>query len=171
MPVKSVYLIGSLRNPEIPVIAKALRAFDLDVFDDWYAAGPEADDYWQAYEQNRGHDFATALEGYAAGHVFEYDKAHLDRCDVAVLVMPAGKSGHLEFGYMIGQGKPGYILLPKEPERFDVMYRFAAGGVYKNADDIGYDITHNGQTITYTGYQAPPDFHYNIQPNPPCGAV
>jgi hypothetical protein len=124
--MRSIYVIGSLRNPKIPAIAQALREIGMDAFDDWMAAGPEADDYWQRYEQARGHDCRTALAGYAAGHVFEYDKSHLDRCDYGLLVLPAGKSGHLELGYMIGKGKPSYILLDGEPERFDVMYRFAS---------------------------------------------
>jgi hypothetical protein len=120
------YLIGSLRNPEIPLLAQRMREAGLhDVFDDWHAAGPEADDHWQEYEKARGHDFASALGGFAAQHVFEYDKHHLDTCDAVVLVLPAGKSGHLEFGYAIGKGKTGFILLAEEPERFDVMYAFA----------------------------------------------
>jgi hypothetical protein len=28
-------------------------------------------------------------------------------------------------GYLIGQGKPGFILMDGEPERYDVMYKFA----------------------------------------------
>ena len=52
-----------------------------------------------------------------------------------MLVLPAGKSGHLEAGYLIGQGKPVYILLAGEPERFDVMYNFAAG-VYTSLDEL-----------------------------------
>jgi len=132
---KYIYLIGSLRNPEVPKLARILRDAGHDVFDDWYAAGPEADDHWMRYEQERGHNFATALDGYAAQHVYKYDKSHLDRCGVGVLLMPAGKSGHLELGYMIGQGKPGYILLPSEPERFDVMYNFASG-VFNNREAL-----------------------------------
>jgi len=122
---RSIYLIGSLRNPEVMEVASELRANGWDVFDDWMAAGPEADDYWQKYENKRGHDVKTALRGYSAQHVFQYDKTHLDRCDYALLVLPAGKSGHLELGYFIGTGKPGFILLNGEPERFDVMYAFA----------------------------------------------
>lgn len=120
-----IYLIGSLRNPHIPSIAKRLRADGFEVFDDWYAAGPEADDFWQAYERGRGRTYAEALAGKAATNVFRYDKANLDAADAAVLVLPAGKSGHLELGYIVGTGKPGYILMDKEPDRFDVMYRFA----------------------------------------------
>ena len=122
-----IYLIGSLRDPNIPEVAQKLRGAGHEVVDDWYAAGPEADDYWQKYEQARGHSYPEALEGYAANHVYGYDHYHLDRADGAVLVMPCGRSGHLELGYIIGSGKPGWVLLPKEPERWDVMYRFAKG--------------------------------------------
>lgn len=121
-----IYLIGSLRNPDVPVFADTIRACGYDVFDDWYAAGPEADDYWQKYERGRGHNFIQALHGFAANHVFHYDKSHLDRAGMGVLLMPAGKSGHLELGYLIGRGKPAYIILENEPDRFDVMYRFAS---------------------------------------------
>ena len=123
--MKSLYLIGSLRNDQVPVMANQIRELGFDVFDDWYAAGPEADDYWQAYEKARGHSYSEAMEGHACNHVFNYDRTHLDRCDLALLLMPAGKSGHLEFGYFIGSGKPGIIYLPEEPDRYDVMYRFA----------------------------------------------
>lgn len=125
-----IYLIGSLRNPNIPKIANQLRDEGFEVFDDWYAAGPEADDYWRDYEKGRGHSFTEALDGYACWHVFDYDKSHLDRCDMAVLALPAGKSGHLELGYFIGTGKPGFILMDDDPDRFDCMYRFANKVVY-----------------------------------------
>ncbi len=131
---RKIYLIGSLRNSNVPDIAASLRQAGHIVYDDWYAAGPEADDYWQRYEQQRGHDFRTALQGWASYHVFYNDKQHLDESDTGVLVLPAGKSGHLELGYMIGQGKQCYILLAGEPERFDVMYRFATGVAYNISD-------------------------------------
>lgn len=129
-----IYLIGSLRNPGVPHLSSLLRNKGYEVFDDWYAAGPEADDYWQKYEKERGHSFKEALDGYAANHVFEYDHHHLNRATCGILLMPAGKSGHLEFGYLIGQDKPGYILLPEEPERYDVMYRFATAVVTSERD-------------------------------------
>lgn len=123
--MKCIYLIGSLRNPEIPELGNSLRLCGFDVFDDWFAGGKIADDEWQAYENARGHSYKEALGGYAARHVFEFDKHHLDRADIGVLVLPAGKSGHLELGYMAGQGKPTFVLFDKIPERYDVMYQFA----------------------------------------------
>jgi hypothetical protein len=122
---KTIYVIGSLRNLEIPKIAIQLRAIDYEVFDDWYSPGPEADDYWRDYEKGRGSSYRMALKGYAAQHIFEFDKTHLDRSDIVVMVMPSGRSGHLELGYAIGKGKEGYILFDHEPERFDVMHCFA----------------------------------------------
>ncbi len=133
-----VYLIGSLRNPEIPAMGNKLREAGLEVFDDWYAPGPEADDMWKRYEEARGHTYKEALKGWAATHVYEFDKFHLDRADIALLALPAGRSCHLELGYMIGKGKRGYILLPDMPEedlRWDVMYKFA-DGVFFNIDEL-----------------------------------
>ena len=130
-----VYLIGSLRNPEIARVASVLRANALEVFDDWRAPGPETDDHWQAYCKTRGLCFRKALEGHHARHVFAIDKQHLDDSQAALMVLPAGKSAHLELGYMVGRGRPAFILLDKEPERFDIMYNFATG-VSSSLDEI-----------------------------------
>jgi hypothetical protein len=50
----------------------------------------------------------------------------LDAATDVVLVLPAGKSGHLELGYCAGKGKRTYILLEADADpRWDVMYQFA----------------------------------------------
>lgn len=121
-----IYLIGSLRNLYLPSVARSLRAAGHEVFDDWYAAGPDADDKWREYEQRRGRSYIEALKGKAANHVFEFDHLHLSVADVTVLVLPAGKSAHLELGWTLGRQVPGYILLDR-PDRWDVMYKFADG--------------------------------------------
>lgn len=130
----SIYLIGALKNDNVPILANDLRKIGFDVFDDWFTPGPEADSYWQKYSIGRGQSYSEAIKGYAAQHIFEFDKHHLDRCDAAVMLMPAGKSGHIELGYTLGRGKPGYILFDKEPERYDVMYAFATGVFFKKND-------------------------------------
>lgn len=125
-----IYIIGSLRNPNVPCLANTLRRYGHEIFDDWYSAGPEADDHWQAYETQRSRTYQEALRAPAANNVFRFDKLHLDKADTVVLVMPAGKSGHLEFGYSIGMGKRGFVYFDREPERWDVMYRFATDVVF-----------------------------------------
>lgn len=134
-----IYLIGSLRNLEIPNVAKRLRNYGFDVFDDWWSASPDADDWWQEHERGKGKTYAEALAGPHAECVFDFDFKHISRSDIGVLVLPAGKSGHLELGYMIGTGKPGYILFDQEPERYDVMYKFAKG-VFFNVDELGQHL-------------------------------
>lgn len=134
-----IYLIGSLRNELIPALADTIRTkTGAEVFDDWMAAGPEADDYWKKYEVSRGHSYSEALKGHAAQHVFQFDRHHLDSADCAVLVLPAGRSGHLELGYMAGKGKSTFILLDQdymEEGRFDVMYNFA-DAVFEREEEL-----------------------------------
>lgn len=125
-----IYVIGSLRSARPQEVAKALREAGHEVFDDWQAAGPIADDSWRDYERTRGRSFKEALKGPAARNIFEFDKRYLDAADIAVLVLPAGKSAHLELGYFMP--KPTFILLD-DPERWDVMYQFATGVT----DDVG----------------------------------
>lgn len=136
MPTKSIYLIGALKNWSIVSLANQLQKMGFDVFADWITPGPDADTYLLKYAKMRGWSYKKALESYAATHVFEFDKYHIDRSDLVIMVMPAGKSGHLELGYARGCGKPGYILFDKEPARFDVMYKFATGVFFAEVDLI-----------------------------------
>jgi nucleoside 2-deoxyribosyltransferase len=87
------------------------------------------------YSKAKGMNFKEALADHGAQHVYNFDRTFLDRADIVVLVLPAGKSGHLELGYALGKGKKGYILLDGEPERYDVMYNFATE-VFTNRDDL-----------------------------------
>jgi nucleoside 2-deoxyribosyltransferase len=132
MEKEVIYLIGALRNPKIPLIANRIRKEGFEVFDDWFSPGPHADDFWRKYEKIRGSTYKQALKNWAAKHIFNFDRFHLNRATIVILCMPAGKSGHLEFGYIIGKGKKGYVLFDKEPKRWDIMYQFA--------DDVFFDV-------------------------------
>lgn len=139
-----VYLIGSLRNEKIPHIAKEIRELGFEVFDDWFSPGPEADDFWRKYEKVRGSTYREALNNYAGKHIYEFDKHHIDRADIGILVMPGGKSAHLELGYMIGKGKTCFILFDQEPERWDIMVRFAmenGGNVCSNFEELKDELS------------------------------
>lgn len=46
----------------------------------------------------------------------------LTKCDALVLVLPSGRSAHLEAGWMIGQQRPVYVIGPKVYGEFDAMY-------------------------------------------------
>lgn len=151
-----IYLIGSMRNPRVPELANYLRGNGLDIFDDWFSPGPEADDCWQAYEKERNRTFAEALQGAHAQEVFNFDKRHLDEARAVVLVLPAGKSAHLELGYVIGQGKPGFIYMEEEPTRFDIMYKFATSILtdLNELEDTLKEIEDDQRSVHSTGQRA-----------------
>lgn len=138
--VPQIYLIGSLRNKKIPHIAREIREkTGLRVFDDWFSPGPEADDFWRKYEKVRGSTYREALTNWAGKHVFEFDHHHVNKSEIGLLIMPAGKSGHLELGYMIGQKKPCFIYFDEEPERWDIMYQFCflnKGNIFFKKKDL-----------------------------------
>lgn len=144
MPV--IYLIGSLRNPQVPKIAEQLRSRGFEVFDDWHSAGPEADDFLRDHYKFRGCSYKEAIHSYAAKHIFTFDRHHLDRADIGLLVMPAGKSGHLELGYMAGQGKPTYVLFDSVPERVDIMYNFCTD-VHFNLQELEENLVKNHHQV------------------------
>jgi len=63
-----------------------------------------------------------------AQHAYYEDKKWLDWCDGVVLILPSGKSAHLEGGYAKGQGKGLWILAPEGGwvvGEWDVMYGLA----------------------------------------------
>lgn len=145
--IAKLYLIGSLRNDRIPKLAERLREElpDVEIFDDWYSAGPEADDFWKEYEQGKNKTYKEALKGYAAKHVFEFDKHHLDTSSHCILVLPAGKSGHMEVMYAkYAVGAKTAILLDPTDIRWDVMYQFV-DGVLDNDDQIKDWVNDSGR--------------------------
>ena len=132
--MSKIYLIGSLKHGRVRDVAFELRAAGHEVFDDWHACGPDADADWQNYESERGRAYKEALQAPFAQHAFNFDLTHIKAADIGVLVLPAGKSGHLELGYMIGRGQRGYILLDGEPSAWDLMYLIAHGIFYNIAE-------------------------------------
>ena len=143
MELPYIYVIGSLRSDRPAQVANELRDQGYRVFDDWHAQGTDADAHWERYERRRGNNYREALNGKAANHAFAFDYNHLLMCSAAVLVMPAGKSGHLELGWCLGRGKPGFILLNGEPDRFELMVKLATAVCY-DVDELVAELQKAG---------------------------
>lgn len=75
---------------------------------DWLAWSPE--------------EFRVALTHPLSVEGFSLDMAALKWCEACVLLLPCGKSAHLELGYACGAGKitVAHCWRPEEPE---LMYR------------------------------------------------
>ena len=126
------YIIGSLSNPRVEEVADQLRLAGFDCFDQWRAAHG---DHWADYAIRRKMKFKEALEMDFTNTAFNFDMKYLSKADIGVLVMPAGRSGGLELGWLLGRGKRGYILYDGEPERPDLMTKLATG-VFFSLEDL-----------------------------------
>jgi hypothetical protein len=134
-----VYVASSWRNPRQPLVCAALYAAGVDHYDfrnppdgagfGWREVktpgGPpscaetvlaKGSDWEQVDEYLRMVDHPRAIEGFTA------DFGAMQKADTFALVLPCGKSAHLELGWAVGAGKRTAILLedPVEPE---LMYR------------------------------------------------
>jgi len=137
--IESIYVGGSTRNQKIGEFANKIETeLGIEAFADWAQPGPEADSFWRSYSQMRGRSYRQALKSHGADQIFDFDYEHLNRCDAMVLLLPAGKSAHMELGFTRGRGKPGFVVFEEEPERWDVMYKFATEIFFSQEEFIEY---------------------------------
>jgi hypothetical protein len=140
--MSKIYLVGALKNDNIPKLAASLRSDGHDVFDDWFSAGIHADTIWKDYEQNRGRTYIQALRAPVAEKNFSFDVDNIEASDTVILVLPAGRSAHLELGYAAGLRKDTHILLDCEYDRWDLMYRFSSH-VWDDAEAMRAHLINN----------------------------
>ena len=125
-----IYINGSLKDPMVPTVSRILRARGYEVFDDWHASGPKADEHWRAHEMGKGLSYREALLSTFARHVFDYDKTHMHRCCTAIAIgkpnqLP-GRSGLMELTYMRWEMRAStYVLLNGNPDDWDQMLPLA----------------------------------------------
>lgn len=129
-----VYVASSWRNPLQIAVVAAFRAAGINHYDfrnpakgnkgfHWYEVMPsyphEDAANWGGTTQA---EYLAALNHPVAIEGFRLDFEAMESCDTCVLVLPCGRSAHLELGWFVGQGKKTAILLdsPVTPE---LMYR------------------------------------------------
>ncbi len=135
-----IYLASSWRNVEtIKIYMDFLRkqkGFEVDCFCD--QEGSRTGFNIAESLEASGHsifevDPITALEHPAVANEFKIafaeDKKWLDWCECVIMMMPCGRSAHLEAGYAKGQGKLFFIFWMHDLKNgeFDNMYQFADG--------------------------------------------
>jgi len=122
-----IYVASSWKNQQHPAVVAALRAADHEVYDFRNPAPgntgfrwSEIDPAWTGWTPRDYAHLVTTHSVAVAG--FALDKAALDWCDVCVLVLPCGRSAHLEAGYAAGQGKHVIVLLHEDQFAPELMY-------------------------------------------------
>lgn len=118
----NIYVASSWRNLLQPSIVSVLRSAGHTVYD---FKNPAPDNHgfsWKEihpdWENWTPEQYREALEHPIAKQGFKYDMDALKACDTCVLVLPSGRSASWEFGWALGNGKQGAIVMldPCEPE-------------------------------------------------------
>lgn len=125
-----IYVASSWRNEYQQEAVRQLREAGYDVYD---FKNPKPDDHgfhWSEIDPGwkgwTGEAFIQGLSHPIAARGFASDMTALRACDVCVLVLPCGKSAHLEAGWARGAGKKTFILLHGECEP-ELMYKMTDG--------------------------------------------
>ena len=144
-----IYVASSWRNKYQPGIVVELRDAGHEVYDfrnppdrsgfGWEQLDPD----WQSWSVDR---YRSMLEHPIAQQGFNSDFGAMKWADACVLVLPSGRSAHLEAGWFIGQGKPTILFLP-EPQEPELMYRMADGITDDLADLVDQLDRHGGKAL------------------------
>lgn len=121
-----IYLASSWRNIRYEEVRVALIEAGHDVYDfrDIKASfrWSDIDTDWEQWDMDQ---FIKGLKHPIAASGFSRDFMAMLKADACVLLLPCGRSAHLEGGWFVGNGKPLFILLENgEPE---LMYAMATG--------------------------------------------
>lgn len=130
---KYVYVASSWRNPIHVAVCAALRACEIDHYDFKNPEGAtgfkwtEVMEHFSIEEQTADMDeYLSALLSPRATQGFHADYDAMQKADCCVLVLPCGRSAHLELGWMAGQFKRTAILLDPDGENLvtpELMYK------------------------------------------------
>lgn len=124
--MNKVYLASSWKNKKlvdkVDVFLKS-RGFEVSNF-----THPDDRDYlfnWDQIPNSANMTQLDVMQIPLVNNSFKEDKGWLDWADWIFLILPCGKSAHLEAGYAAGSGKKLAIYAEEFPKgEFDSMYGF-----------------------------------------------
>jgi hypothetical protein len=128
-----IYVASSWRNGYQPDVVAFLRQNDHEVYD-FRNPAPGNDGFnWREIDPGWRDwtipQYVAALNHPIAQAGFGLDMNALRWCDACVLVLPCGRSAHLEAGWAAGAGKQVVIYAPNPKEEPELMYLMTAGVV------------------------------------------
>ena len=125
-----IYLASSWRNPFQPSAVSELRAVGHEVYDFRNPPGGIENGFqWTAIDPNWQHwtaaEYRAALAHPLAQRGFNSDFDGMKWADMGVLLLPCGRSAHLELGWMAGAGKQT-IIWTRDGEEPELMALLAS---------------------------------------------
>lgn len=148
--MRRIYLASSWRNSYQPDMVSTLRNAGHEVYDfrnpphgkggfSWSQVDPA----WQswtpeAYHQALGHPIAQ--EGFNA------DKEGMEWADTCVLLLPCGRSAHIEAGWFAGKPFCELHVLQLDHQEPELMY-LLADGIHSSLNDLLAALTKDVPTL------------------------
>lgn len=186
---RNIYVASSWRNDLQPAVVEALRSAGHEVYDfknppggtgfAWSQVRPEYDGPAAAREiRSKGADWEPVDEYLAmvshprAAKGFKSDFDAMREADTFVMVLPCGKSAHLELGWAAGAHKTTVVLLedPVEPELMYLMCSKLATSIDEvvtyltrhtwDTVPIGWDVPGSGVVIDKSKHVVGPSGQY-----------
>lgn len=123
-----IYVASSWRCAAQPEVVRALREAGNVVYDFRHPRLGNRGFHWSEIDLNwqewTPEVYRKALDTRTAKRGFKSDFEAMKGAGACVLVLPCGRSAHLEAGWFVGAGKPLHILILEKCEP-ELMYKMA----------------------------------------------
>lgn len=136
-----IYVASSWRNAHQPGVVALLRGLGHEVYDFRNPphgrggfAWSDIDPAWQTWTPEQ---WRNALRHHLAVVGFASDVDGMEWADACVLVLPSGRSSHLEAGWFTGKGRPCAVLA-LEPVEPDLMVGLCDAVLISHAELIAW---------------------------------
>lgn len=139
---KKLYVASSWRNEEYEHVIWRLKVDGHEVYD-WRASEhafswSDIDANWHNWTPKH---YRKALQSPMATKGYINDLSGMNWCDTGVLLLPCGKSAHLEAGFLAATGRTVHVVLSSEKEwkgghsDIELMYRLL-GPIHLNLSEL-----------------------------------
>ena len=120
-----IYIASSWRNRYFDKVCTTFLNEDIDFYNfknpKHAFAWDDIDVSWKTWNEIQ---FIAALQTRKAQLGFNSDFDAMQTSDACVLVLPCGRSAHLEAGWFVGAKKPLHLFIPETMEA-ELMYKMA----------------------------------------------
>lgn len=137
-----IYVSSSWKNEYQPILVEELRKRGHEVYDFRHPYGRNDRNVWETYFErldspdnynDGGVSSMDFFEALGDAEVLKRFSDHYDamlQSDICILLLPCGRSSHVEAGFMKGLGKAVYVLNPCDNVIPELMYNCFNGYFY-----------------------------------------